>query len=256
MSAQHPALQVLLGDTLCEARHRVCRLPLPEGDWTKLSVADALAVQRRQAGHFGWFPDGHPPAWKLGGAPANGPSTAPVPGDAVFTDSPWQCPPAFAVAFGIEAEIAVRLARDLPAGADAAAVWQAIDCFFPCIELCDTRIASAAPLSAALQLADQQSNRALILGPAIRFATAPDWSTLMVRVECGGRVVHESAGGHPFCDPLTSLPWLAGHAAAQYDGLRAGDIIATGTWSGIHWAQPGEAVGVSLAGIGRVELQL
>lgn len=255
MNTWHSELQGLLCDMLCEARRNVRRLPLPELDWSYFSVEDALAVQRQQAARLGWFPDGHPSAWKLGGSPTKGPSTAPVPAEAVF-DAPWRSPDGFAVGFGIEAELAVRLARDLPAGASTAEARQAIDCFFPCIELCDTRIASAEPLPAVLQLADQQSNRALVLGPATRLAAVPDWPALAVRVECGGRVVHESTGGHPYLDPLTSLPWLAQHAVTQYDGLRAGDIIATGTWSGIYWALPGETVCVSLAGIGSVELEL
>jgi 2-keto-4-pentenoate hydratase len=251
MSAAHPHLQAALCDTLITARREVRRLPLPAHDWSVFSTADALAVQGQQAAHFGWFPDGHPPAWKLGGSPSSGASTAPVPADAVF-EAPWQCPPGFAVAFGIEAEIAVRLARDLPAGASAADAWQAIDCFFPCIEFCDTRVDSPEALSAALQLADQQSNRAIILGPALRLSAAPDWARVSVHVEVGGHKVHSSSGGHPFIDPLSSLPWLARHAAEQYDGLRAGDIIATGTWSGIHWAAPGELTRVSFSGFGEL----
>jgi len=254
VSPQHPDLQAALCDTLCTARHKVHRLPLPALDWSDFSVDDALAVQRQQAAHFGWFPDGHPPAWKLGGSPASGTSTAPVPADAVF-NTPWQCPPGFAVAFGIEAEIAVRLARDLPAGASATDVWQAIDCLFPCVEFCDTRIDSPTALPAALQLADQQSNRAIILGPAVRPSAAPDWAKVIVRVEANGHCVHTSRGAHPFIDPLSALPWLARHAAQQYDGLHAGDIIATGTWSGIHWTAPGTATSVSFSGLGELTLR-
>ncbi|MDQ7990477.1 MAG: fumarylacetoacetate hydrolase family protein [Candidatus Dactylopiibacterium sp.] len=253
MTAVAPRVAVLAG-LLCEARRRNCRLPLPGGDWSGFTHEEALAVQQRVAEHFGWFGGGHPPAWKLGGSPHAGAVAAPVPAQAVFA-APWACPAGFAVAHGIEAELAVRLGRDVPAGAGAAEVLQAIDAFFPCIELCDTRILASGPLPAALPLADQQSNRALVLGPPLAPARLPERGALMVRVACGGRIVHAGRGGHPFGDPLASLPWLATHAARTHDGLHAGDIIATGTCSGIHWAGAGEDVEVMFGGLGRVALR-
>lgn len=247
--------QRLLADVLCTARRAGKRLPLPALSWSGFSVADALAVQRLQAEHFNWFPDGHAPAWKLGGSPATGRAAAPVPGTDVL-HMPWQCPPGYAVAYGIEAELAVRLGRDLAPGASEAEAWQAIDCFFPCIELCDTRFDAAAPLAAELQLADQQSNRAILLGPAVRCQQEPDWVRLAVAVHADGKSIFSGIGSHPFVNPLSALPWLAQRADESHDGLRAGDIIATGTMSGIHWAAPGEQIRVTLAGFGCVELEI
>lgn len=245
----------LLAEMLCAARRAGLRLPLPALDWSGFGEADALAVQRLQAEHFNWFPDGHPPAWKLGGSPANGRSGAPVPAVDVL-HTPWTCPPGYAVGYGIEAELAVRLGRDLAPGAGEAEAWQAIDCFFPCIELCDTRFDAPWPQSAALQLADQQSNRAILLGPAVRCPQEPDWARLAVKVRANGRVVFSGVGSHPFVNPLSALPWLAQLAARTHDGLRAGDIIATGTMSGIHWAAPGEEIHVELTGFGSVGLHV
>lgn len=250
-----PELQRTLGETLCRARRIGQRLLLPDGDWSLFDELDALAVQRVQETQLGWFPDSHPPAWKLGGSPACGRVAAPVAGD-VLQDSPFVCPPGYAVGYGIEAELALRLASDLPADADEAAARQAIDCFFPCIELCDTRIESREPIPAALQLADQLSNRAIILGPPVRYADPPDWARLSVNVSANGSVRHSGQGGHPFIDPLGALPWLAQHATDRYDGLRAGDIIATGSFSGIYWATAGERIRVSLGGIGTVDLRV
>ncbi|KAF7599921.1 MAG: hydratase [Candidatus Dactylopiibacterium carminicum] len=204
---------------------------------------------------MGWFQDGHPPAWKLGGSPASGPACAPVPADAIF-ESPWQLPAGFAVQLGIEAEVAVRLRCDLAPDADMAAVWAAIDCLYPCIELCDIRLDAQQPLPASVQRADQQFNRALILGPALRVLARPDWSALRLAVQDDGHEIFRGEGCHPYGNPLHSLPWLARHAAEHWDGLRAGDLIATGSWSGIHWAQPGARVRVELDEFGSVEMRL
>lgn len=243
----------VLSRALCAARRSPHRIAPPDIDLLRLSQADGYAVQKRVARELGWFPDGHPCAWKLGGSPKTGPTTAPVPDNAVF-GAPWRVPADFAVGYGIEAELAVRLAHDLPADVSAAEIWQAIDTFHPCVELCDMRLEATQPLPVAVQLADQQLNRALIVGPGVALATPPVWQQTRVQVLADGRCVHDSLGGHPYGDPLNSLAWLARHAHREWDGLHAGDIIATGSWSGLYWAQAGETIHIDFSGFGVTDL--
>ena len=58
--------------------------------------------------------------------------------------------------------------------------------------------------------------------------------------------------GHPFV-PLT---WLANHLAATGDGLRAGDIVLTGSLVTTRFPQVSETYFYELAGIGTVDLSV
>lgn len=217
------------------------------------SEAQAYAVQQRVADALGWFAGAPARAWKLGGAPYSFISAARVPTDAIH-GSGWQVPPGYCQGFGIEAELVVRLGCDLDEHTDLATACSAIDAWLPGIELCDTRWLNADQAAPMLRLADQQLNRALIIGEPHLLAQMPDWSTQTAQLRVNGVSQIHNTGSHPFVEPLNSLPWLARHAAAQGDPLRAGDLIATGSWTGIYWAPLGVEVEVEFAGLGVVTL--
>lgn len=213
------------------------------------SVAQAYATQSEVAQRLGWFKDDRARVWKLGGSPGTGACAAAVPVDAVHEPG-W---PAAVNVLGFEAELAVRLGKDLPAGSTLAQAAAAVEAWLPCIEVCATRFAGglADPL---LQLADQQLNHALVLGQPVTLVEAVDWTTLAVSVVIDGQQVLHQYGGHPWGNPLSALPWLASHAARQADGLRAGDTIATGSWTGLHTVQPGANVRVAFEGFGTAQV--
>lgn len=225
--------------------------PLPELSLN--SETQAYEVQRRVADALGWFDALAPAAWKLGGAPGGLVSAARVPSTAVHA-SGWHVPSGDAFGFGIEGELIVRLARDLDENTERAMLHTAIDAWLPGIELCGTRWFQGDQAAPLLRLADQQLNRALVLGVPQTLAQLPDWASQRVELREGGKTVLASAGGHPFTDPLTSLPWLARHAAALGTPLRAGDLVATGSWTGIYWAGAGRQIEVEFAAMGTVGL--
>lgn len=153
---------------------------------------------------------------------------------------------------GIERELVVRLSCDLDENADLQAAHGAIDAWIPGIELCDARFDRGVHAHPLLRLADQQLNRALVLGEPDR--AAPDWLHQRVDVRVNGTLQLPDRASHPFSDPLTSLPWLARHAAAQGKPLNAGDLIATRSWTGIYWAPEGSDIEMSFAGVGSVRM--
>jgi 2-keto-4-pentenoate hydratase len=215
--------------------------------------AEAYAVQRRVAEALGWFDTPGRNAWKLGGAPGGRISAARVPSAALHAAG-WEAPPGYCFDHGIEGELIVRLSRDLDEACDLATATAAIDAWMPGIELCDSRwldVDQAAPL---LRLADQQLNRALILGAPRRLDTLPDWRQQRAELRVDGQSVVSGHGSHPFGDPLSSLPWLARHAAGQGQPLRAGDLIATGSWTGLRWVRAGVSVEVNFPGLGSAGL--
>jgi 2-oxo-3-hexenedioate decarboxylase/2-keto-4-pentenoate hydratase len=50
--------------------------------------------------------------------------------------------------------------------------------------------------------------------------------------------------------PLAALAWLADSLAARNLGLRAGDVVLTGSVVETRWVARGDAVEVSLSGLG------
>jgi len=216
-----------------------------------LSEADAYHVQDLVAAALGWFPDDGTNAWKLGGSPGQLISAARVPRQAIHATG-WTAPAGYCHRIGIESELVVRLGRDLDEHADLRVARDAIDAWIPAIELCDTRFDRGEHAHPLLRLADQQLNRALILGEPVD--SAGDWPLQWVELRVNGQRQAGAQGSHPFSDPLNSLPWLARHAAARGTPLKAGDLIATGSWTGLYWAPPDALIEMMFDGLGTVSM--
>jgi len=146
----------------------------------------------------------------------------------------------------------VRLGCDLDKHADLSAARGAINAWIPAIELCDTRFDKGERAHPLLRLADQQLNRALSLGAPVDLAG--DWPLQWVELRVKGQRQAGARGSHPFSDPSNSLPWLARHAAAHGTPLKAGDLIATGSWIGLHWAPPDSFIEEVFDGLGKVSM--
>jgi 2-keto-4-pentenoate hydratase len=160
---------------------------------------------------------------------------------------------------GIESEIAFRLGRDLPPRAApyadeeiAAAATEAL----VTIELCDTRLSNWKDTSALWRLADFQLNAALVTGSGRRDWQAIDFTRQRAELWIDGTLAMEATGVHPYGNPIRLLPWLAAHCAARCGGLRAGDIVTTGTWTGMQFVQPGAEVVTQFPGIGEASVTL
>lgn len=218
------------------------------------SRIDAYAVQDATLAKLG--PIG---GWKVGAkGPQAEPGCAPLPVSGLLASgvtlvgAPWRMR-------GVEVEIALRLGRDLDA-ADAllspAELAAAVDAVLPAIEVVETRLADWAGSDALAQLADLQSHGALVLGAASAFSPAQlDLRTLQAHLTFNGKVAASTTGGNPAADVWRMLAWLAQHCAQRGHPLRAGQIVTTGSCTGMLFAPEGAAVVAELAGIGRVELQ-
>ena len=218
------------------------------------TAAQAYEVQQRVADRMGWFNGAPARSWKLGGKPDDGLiSAARVPTDAVHP-SGWQVPPGYCSGYGIEAEIFVRLSRDLNEHTDLDLAYDAVEAWMPGIELCDTRWLEGEKADPLLRLADQQLSRALIAGKPQLFRKSLNWNELKVSLLVNGVSHIFGKVGHPFIDPLSSLPWLARHAVAYSNPLRAGDLVATGSWTGLCWVSAGSRVEVAFDGLGEAVL--
>jgi 2-keto-4-pentenoate hydratase len=198
-------------------------------------------------------------AWKVGGPRRDiEPTAAPIASACLYA-SPARVAAQDFHMIGIEAEIAFRLGRDLPPRAapysedDIAA---AIDEALVTIELCDTRLANWKQASALWRLADFQLNAALIVGSGTQAWRAIDFARQRAELWIDGALIVEATGAHPYGNPVRLMPWLAAHNAGRCGGLAAGNVITTGTWTGMKFVAPGADVLVRFPGIGEARVTI
>jgi 2-keto-4-pentenoate hydratase len=160
------------------------------------------------------------------------------------------------VRVGVECEIAVRLARDLPAAQTpftAESVAAAIEAYIPAIEIVDDRYVEWQTLGAPTLVADDFFAAGCVLGQAVPRSAAPDLLQVIGRALINGQEIARGTGADVLGHPHNPLAWLANHLAASGQSLRAGEIVLTGSLVKTIWLEPGDAVVMELEGLGRVE---
>lgn len=218
----------------------------------------AYAVQDAVARACGWYAEAPAVHWKSGGPSRDAELThAALPPDGVWA-SPAQ---AGAWPFhmrGIEAEIAVRLAREVsPSQArtvDFSTAAALIDAMCVSIEVVDSRWAEGLDAPALAKLADLQSHGALVLGSWVPFSVR-DWSTQVCQVQIGAQPSVERMGTHPLSDPIYVLPGWLRHATRGGQIIPAGTVVTTGSWVGILHAAKGDLVTAEFPGVGCASVQ-
>jgi len=159
---------------------------------------------------------------------------------------------------GLEGEFAFRLGADLSARDaphDRASVMAAIASLHPAIEIVDSRFTDWLAVGAASLVADNAVNGALVLGPAVAAWDADELADHPVRMTVDGVTVGEGAGGLALGHPLDALLWLANRLARRGIGLAAGQVVTTGTCTGIHFVDAGAEAVADFADFGTVHLR-
>lgn len=177
--------------------------------------------------------DIRPRAWKIGAASrAVEPVAAPVFPERLATDSAHFDSRLF-LDVGVEAEIAFSFGRDLPQRGlpyTRSEIVEAIASAHVALELVDTRLADPEAAGPLWRLADSLLNGALVVGTAIPNWQHLEFSPQIVRILANGRPIHEGLGRPPLDDLFHCIPWWIDHVG----GARAGDIVTTGAWTGMH----------------------
>jgi 2-keto-4-pentenoate hydratase len=226
---------------------------LPDGlpaDATPASVEEAHAIQDAITAGLG-KPVG---AFKAM-APAHGEPTRGV----IYADtihaSPARIPAAEVPQCGVEGEVAFAFCRDLPPRAAPYSrdeVAAAVDAC-AAIELVSSRYRNSDAASNLQKLADSISN-----GGFVHAAPAADWRNLelgklKVTLTVNGTPVLEQVGGHATGDPLGIAVVLANMMREQ-GGVRAGQFVTCGTYTGLRYLKPGDVCGVRFEGLGAAEV--
>jgi len=231
---------------LAEAHRTGTRLPgLPEAD-SPSNAVEAWAVQRAvltlRGVTIGGFKAALPPGQPGFGAimPAPGLHASPT----VLGLTPGK-------RMGIEAEIAFRVTRDIPAGTPDDDVLAAVVAF-PAIELVSSRYEDGADLPQSVRVADNFSNGGFVAGPDAPAWRSLDLSDLHVRLTIGDAVIADKHGGNPAGDPRLPLLWLAGLLPSVGLELREGHVVTTGSCTGLVQASAGQRVVARFEGLGEV----
>jgi 2-keto-4-pentenoate hydratase len=156
---------------------------------------------------------------------------------------------------GVEAEVAFRFMRALPARStpySRAEVAETVVAL-PAIEVVSGRYRDAQILPRLVQLADRVANGALVTGAEVADWTRLDMKTLRVVLTVNGETVVEREGGHPTGDPLGVAVALV-NLMRDRAGVEAGQIVTTGSWTGLRFLNPGDRCAIAFAGLGGVEL--
>ena len=220
---------------------------------------DAYAVQDQLAQAAGWFSSGFPRYWKSGGPSRSAVLThAPLPPHNVLASPADMRQVHFNLRL-IEAEVALRLGRDVTA-ADAqafnpAAAHQWIAGMTVSIEIVDSRWQQARTAGNLLKLADLQSHGALVVGEWKPFA-ARDWAQQTCEVTIGSQAPQTFKGTHSLQDPAWLLPTWLRHATRKGETVPKGTVVTTGTWCGLLEAKAGDKVRAVFEGIGEASVQL
>jgi 2-keto-4-pentenoate hydratase len=175
----------------------------------------------------------------------------------VTLQSPASIPAAQVPLLGIEAEIAFRFDHALPPrDHDYTRVEiEAVVTAFVAIEIVATRFISYADAPPMDRTADCMSNGAFVVGTGRGDWRDFDLVGLEAVVEINGQEVVRRAGGHPAKDPLIPAITLV-NALRSSTGIKAGQFITTGTYTGLYRAQPGDQVTARFTGFGEAGVNL
>jgi 2-keto-4-pentenoate hydratase len=160
------------------------------------------------------------------------------------------------VRVGVECEIAVKLARDLlPTEEPFTAEWmgEAVEAYYPAIEIVDDRYVNWETLGAPTLVADDFFAACCLLGQPVARARAPDLLKVTGRAIINGKEEGRGTGADVLGHPHQALAWLANHLVTEGRGLHAGQIVLTGSLVKTVWLNAGDHVRMELEGLGKVE---
>ncbi len=173
-------------------------------------------------------------------------------------DSPARVPVVAAHCPAVEGEFAFRLGRDLPPRAAPYAmdeVAEAVAAVAGSIEVVGSRFAGGlAGKGRLLVTADCGANIALVTGPWHEDWRALDLKAHPVAMTVNGATRGSGTGARALGDPMNVLVWLANQQSREGRGLKAGEVVATGTCTGLDPVQPGDRVRADFASLGGVDI--
>jgi 2-keto-4-pentenoate hydratase len=157
-----------------------------------------------------------------------------------------------------EVEYQARLGADLPPRAKsytAEEVADSVASLHPGLELAECRFIhdqAFPPLPAIL--ADGAGSGTIVYGPAIDGWRTRDIARQEATLSCDGRLRRKGTAAAALDHPLVPLTWLANELSRTGIGLKAGQMISTGTLTGMLAPKVGETYVADFGPFGSVTL--
>jgi 2-keto-4-pentenoate hydratase len=159
---------------------------------------------------------------------------------------------------GLEAEIAFLMGKDLPPREKAYSrdeAVAAIESCHPAIEVIESGLVDPTKATKLSMIADLQMHGAFVYGAAVANWQRIDFSKEHVTLAVDGVVRVERTGSNTSGDLMRLLPWLANEGTARTGGLKAGQWVTTGSWTGLSLGTAGSSVDVAFSTAGEVHLR-
>jgi 2-keto-4-pentenoate hydratase len=161
--------------------------------------------------------------------------------------------------FTIEVELAVRLGKDLPkretGSYQRSDIVGAIESVVLGIEVIGGRFDDAANVPFLSFLADNLGNRAYVVGDRLPLSAIDQVGDMACHVTLDGLSLHHAPASHPAGDPLLPLLAYANEQSDCLGGLRAGQIVTTGTLCGVLPVKAPGLLEARLGEIGQVSIR-
>jgi 2-keto-4-pentenoate hydratase len=123
------------------------------------------------------------------------------------------------------------------------------------IEVVGTRFSGGlAGKGRLLITADCGANIALVSGTWREGLSALDLKAHRVAMTINGALRGTGTGERALGDPMNVVLWLANRQSARGRGLMSGEIISTGTCTGLDPVRPGDRVQADFGDLGTVEI--
>ena len=251
MTGAREAILLEAANTLLDARRTSTPLAdLPPG-LMPADQAEAYAMQDLLAQAYGEVG-----GWKVGAPTAEAtPIFAPMPAAWIVASGATLSSLRYR---GLEAEIAFLLGEDMPPRATPYTreeVVAAIASCHPAIEVLESGLTDPAAAPRLSMLADLQMHGGFVYGPACAEWKAIDFATEQVTLAVDGVIRVERTGSNTSGNLMRLLPWLASEGAVRTGGLKRGQWITTGSWTGNIQGIAGSAVDAHFARAGSVSLR-
>lgn len=158
---------------------------------------------------------------------------------------------------GVECEIAVDIAEDLPANValDTRGVARHVGAARASIELVDDRWRDFSKVSTATLVADDFFNAGCVLGAPVEIDPL-SLDSLEGEMRVDGKVVGTGRGADILGHPMAALAWLAEHLRARGTPLRAGQIVSLGSMVKTAWIDAGAVVEIEISALGGCSLEI
>ena len=190
-------------------------------------------------------------------------SPGPIAG-VLFRDALWRQPATLSAArffvVGVEAEFGFRLGRDLPARSqpyEREEVSAAVDAGCRSSRSATRAFPNGGRVAIEETPPTMPSMAVSWFGSACESWRSLDLASHIVTLSVDGKLKGEGTGALVLGHPLIALTWLANEMSRRGDGMHAGELVAAGTCTGLHFVQAGSTVVAAFgAALGEVTIQL